>query len=104
MGRLVAPEQKEDNLEAKAAENGASKLPLILPLDGVKKAPCVSSKVISMWVRECTASQVHGDRNSHNGGVFRELLGVYGVKGVVGDTGLEPVTSCMSSKHSNHLS
>ena len=23
---------------------------------------------------------------------------------IVGDTGLEPVTSCMSSKHSNHLS
>ena len=23
---------------------------------------------------------------------------------MVGDTGLEPVTSCMSSKHSNHLS
>ena len=31
-------------------------------------------------------------------------IGRTGARGVVGDTGLEPVTSCMSSKCSNQLS
>ena len=36
--------------------------------------------------------------------ISRIFNGYTSTIGMVGDTGIEPVTSCMSSKHSNHLS
>ena len=65
---------------------------------------CLSSIDNSSGVQECTASQVHGDRNSNKDGRFHELSSGDNVGGMAYPEGLEPPTSWSVAKRSIQLS
>ena len=77
----------------------------------IRRDPEASRQLVRIrrhWQRRAPAL---GDlrRRDHVGNGLRRPLHAHGathglINGVVGDTGLEPVTSCMSSKCSNQLS
>ena len=55
------------------------------------------SNIGTFWTHYISILKTAKNKTAHKYNTYKILK-------CVGDTGLEPVTSCMSSKHSNHLS